>query len=186
MFSIFNLFVSHCGRCDKNSFIFVVFLAVLFLFPISVGFIFPLESSAQIKLPKSVEPGRIPSRFKSFPVPKSELAPLIPSNLNGIPIEELKQTKFLLSGVLIEGSTVYQDSDFLPLYKEYLGTETDLVEIHKIVNRITKKYQNDGYILSKAIVENQQVKNGIVKIKALEAYIDKIKIENDIELTKEP
>jgi hemolysin activation/secretion protein len=156
------------------------------LFPISGSFILPLESFAQIKLPKSVEPGRIPNRFKPLPVPKSKLPPLIPLNLDEIPIEELKLTKFLLSGVLIEGSTVYQDSDFLPLYKEYLGMETDLVKIREIANRITRKYQKDGYILSKAIVEDQQVKNGIVKIKALEVYRDKIKIENDVGLLKEP
>ena len=45
-----------------------------------------------------------------------------------------------------------------------------MVKIREIANRITLKYQKDGYVLSKAIVEDQQVKNGIVKIKALEVY----------------
>ncbi len=139
--------------------------------------VFPSKSFAQIKLPKTVEPGRIHNRFKPFPVPKSKLPPLIPSNLSEISIEALRKTKFLLSGVLVEGSTVYQDSDFLPLYKEYLGTETDLVKIHEIANRITKKYHADGYILSKALVEKQQIKNGIVKIKMFEVYEDKVEIE---------
>jgi len=157
-------------------------------FVLSLGnyYIFPSKSFAQIKLPKTVEPGRIHNRFKPLPVPKSKLPPWIPSNLSTIPIEKLKRTKFFLSGILIEGATIYEDSEFLPLYKEYLGKETNLVKVYEIANRITRKYQNDGYILSKAIVENQQVKNGIVKIKALEVYMDKIKIENDIELLKEP
>jgi hemolysin activation/secretion protein len=161
----------------------IILLAnLVIVFPIGNSLIFPLESFAQIKLPKTVEPGRIPSRFKPYPVPQSKLAPLIPSRLGNDSVEELKQVKFLLSGVLIEGSTIYQESDLLPLYKEYLGTEIDLAKIHEITNRITQKYHDDGYTLSKAIVENQQVKNGIIIIKALEGYVDKIEIENDTDL----
>ena len=51
--------------------------------------------------------------------------------------------------------------------------QIDLVKIHEIANRITKKYHEDGYILSKALGEEQQVKNGIVKVKAFEVYVDK-------------
>ena len=142
-------------------------------------FAFQSNSFAQITIPKTAEPSRIHNRFKPFPEPQSKLSPLIPSKLEQVPIKELKKVKFLLSGILIEGSTVYNDSELLPLYKEYLGTETDLAIIHEIAVRITNKYHDDGYTLSKAIVENQEVKNGIVKIKALEVYNDKIENETE-------
>jgi hemolysin activation/secretion protein len=61
-----------------------------------------------------------------------------------------------------------------------------LIAIREIANRITKKYQKDGYIWSKAKVENQQVRNAIVEIRVFEVYIDKIKIENDIDLPNKP
>lgn len=76
-----------------------VFAFCFIVWSLGEYFIFPSESFAQIKLPKSVEPTRIRNRFKSFPV------------------EELEQTKFLLSGILIEGATIYKNSDFMLLYK---------------------------------------------------------------------
>ncbi len=165
----------------------IILLANLVItFPIGNSFVFPLESFAQIVLPKTVEPGRIPSRFKPYPVPKSKLAPLIPSSLGKDSVKELNQNKFLLSGVLVEGSTVYKDSDLYPLYKEFLGVEIDMGKIHEIANRITQKYREDGYVLSKAIVERQQVKSGIVKIRALEGHIDNIEIENATDLPDTP
>lgn len=148
--------------------------------------IFLSNSYAQVTIPKTAEPSRIHKRFEPFPTPKSKLPPLIPPNLEETSIDELHRVKFFLSGVLIEGSTVYKDSDFLPLYEGYLGTKIDLAKIHEIATRITKKYHNDGYILSKAIVESQQIKNGIVKIKAIEVYVDKIEIKTKNNFSKSP
>ncbi len=76
------------------------------------------------------------------------------------PPEEAEHTKFVLSGIVVEGSTVYRQADFLPLYKSLLGKEVSLADIRRIARAITAMYRRDGYILSQAIVPPQTIRNG--------------------------
>ncbi len=76
------------------------------------------------------------------------------------PPEEAEHTKFVLSGIVVEGSTVYRQADFLPLYKSLLGKEVSLSVIRRVARDITALYLRDGYILSQAIVPPQTIRNG--------------------------
>ena len=70
-------------------------------------------------------PGQIEKRFQPPVRPKATGKPpelKIPERL---PPREARKIKFILVGVVVEGSTVYQDSDFLPLYEEWRRTQPD-------------------------------------------------------------
>ena len=73
------------------------------------------------------------------------------------PPEEAEHTKFMLKGIVVEGSTVYRRADFIPLYKSLLGKEVSLADIHRVARAITAMYRRDGYILSQAIVPPQTI-----------------------------
>lgn len=142
----------------------VIIAAPLFLF-------FVKEPSSQI-IPKTAEPERFDQRFQKPLRPKSALeleAPEIPEVLSP---SKIKKIRFVLTGVVVEGSAVYKDSDFLPLYSGFLGREISLVEVYQIAAAITAQYRGDGYILSRALVPPQTVENGIVRIKIIEGSAD--------------
>jgi len=129
-------------------------------------------------IPEQAEPGQIEKRFKAPLTPKSVLEPVIPEfDGKEVPPEQAGKITFLLSGIMVEGSTVYQPADFEPLYKQYLGQHVSLLQIYEIARAITAKYRNNGYILSRAIVPPQIIRKGIVHIEIIEGYINKIIIE---------
>ncbi len=79
-------------------------------------------------------------------------------------------------GVHIVGSTVYTNEQLAPLYQDLIGHRVPLAAIYELAQRITAKYGNDGYVLSRAIVPPQQLnpKGAVVRIEVIEGYIDKV------------
>jgi len=132
------------------------------------------------EVPGQIDPGRIEKRFEKPPVPKSTLEPVVPSEPEAVPPEDLEKIKFVLTGTVIEGSTVYTDSDFLPLYEKYLNTQVSLADVYRIAEAITARYRNDGYILSRTVVPPQRIQNGMVRITVIEGFIDSISIEGSV------
>lgn len=131
-------------------------------------------------VPQSVEPGHLERRFEQPKVPKSVEEPIIrvPGDQTSPP-KEAASTMFDLSGIVVDGSTVYQPNDFLPLYESILGKTVSLAHIFEIANAITAKYRADGYILSQAVVPAQRIRDGLVTIRVVEGFIDKISIEGN-------
>ena len=87
---------------------------------------------------------------------------------------ETKVKPFVLTAVNVDGATVYPVSVFAPLYEEFIGREIGSPEIEKILERITKKYTDDGYFLSLATAPAQNLTLGILNIDVTEGYIDRV------------
>ena len=140
----------------------------------------PLAQSSSTPIPPRAEPGQI-ERYLQAPA-----APRIPRNgpvFNGdfhVPPDEAGELSLVLGSVAIEGSTVYSDEDLASLYEERLGREIALAEVFGIADAITARYRNDGYILSRAILPPQTIEDGAVKIRIVEGYIDKVRIEGEV------
>ena len=131
-------------------------------------------------LPTTTQPGRLEKQFEEPSKPKSQLEPVIPEDQQAAPLEDLENVRFVLSGLMVEGATVYADAEFLPLYEEMLGQEVSLGDVYGVAGKISAKYRNDGYILSQAVVPAQRIRDGIVRIQVVEGYINEVIIDGEI------
>ncbi len=77
----------------------------------------------------------------------------------------------------VTGSTILKEKDITPLTKPVEGNSVSLEELNKIAEEITKIYFNRGYITSRAVLEQQDIIDGVVKIRVIEGAIEKIDIE---------
>jgi hemolysin activation/secretion protein len=82
--------------------------------------------------------------------------------------------KFQLNGIILEGNHVFSTRQLLPLYEDYLHKTISVADLFNIVQDITNYYRNSGYIISRAILPPQHVKNGIVHIQIIEGYIGNV------------
>lgn len=139
------------------------------------GLAWPVDAQT---IPGSAAPDRIERRFDPPKQPRSTTEPLVPElpSDRGVPAGAA-DIKFILSGVVVEGSTVYADSALLPLYEAYLGKEISLRTVYGIARAITAKYRNDGYILSRAVVPPQRIRGGTIIIRVIEGFVDNVIIE---------
>ena len=159
----------------------ILFLVGIFSCPLQGG-----EVEAQIspegrdRTYKQAAPHRFERRFDKRVSPKSSVVPIKPKSMAPIFPEDLKEVKFVLKQLFIQGKSIYDKRALKPLYTSYLKKELTLKNIYEIAQRITNKYRNDGYLLSKAIVPPQKIKDGVVHLRIIEGYIDKIKIQGPV------
>ena len=87
-----------------------------------------------------------------------------------------------LSNLAIDGVTVYQGADIAHLYQDKLGQKVSLADVYDIAAKLTRKYRNDGYILTRVVVPPQRIgKSGDVKLQVVEGFVGKITVSGDEE-----
>ena len=147
------------------------------------GSVFPNPSWAQT-VPSSAEPQRLDKRFQEPQIPRSVMEPEAPEKKEYLPAEGLKKIRFVLKKINIKGSTVYSRSTFKRWENRYRGKWVSLALIYKFAEKITARYRNDGYLLSRAIVVPQKIKNGIITIQVIEGYIGNLTIRGPVKGAK--
>ena len=83
----------------------------------------------------------------------------------------------------VVGSTVFDQSDFDTVLSAFVGRALGIDELQQAANSITQLYLNEGYITSRAILPNQPVTDGIVKLQIIEGSLEEIRIEEANRLT---
>jgi hemolysin activation/secretion protein len=83
---------------------------------------------------------------------------------------------FTLAAVSITGASVFTSAELAPLYEKFLATRISDEEASEIARRITRKYTDAGYILSRAMVPPQQVVTGVLQLRVVEDHVDEVRI----------
>ncbi|MDC1123174.1 ShlB/FhaC/HecB family hemolysin secretion/activation protein [Nitrospinaceae bacterium] len=135
-------------------------------------------------VPSAAEPQRLDKRFEQPKVPGSVMEPEVPETKSYKPSADLKKIRFILKKIDVKGSTVYSHNAFKRWQKRFLDKKVSLELIYKFAEKITTKYRNDGYLLSRAIVIPQKIKNGEVTIQVIEGYIGNLKIRGPVKGAK--
>jgi len=130
------------------------------------------------QLPGSADPGRTQQRFQPEPQTRTttdQVVPLIEPERQ-VP-GDAARIRFVLSSVTVAGSTVYDGAALAGTYSEFVGKEISLADAQTIADRITVKYRNDGYILSRAVVPAQRISGGALRVQVVEGYIKDYRID---------
>lgn len=132
-------------------------------------------------LPGPAQPGQLQERFQPPPAPQGTPgAPSLPVPSQTAPAGA-EDTRFRLTDLRLDGSTVYAPDALRQTYASLIGTEVTLGQMIGIANALTARYRADGFILSQVVVPEQAVENGVVTFRAVEGFIDEVRIEGDVE-----
>ena len=106
--------------------------------------------------------------------------PARPSNIPSATSPRNEAPSFVLTAVVIQGSTVFKPDDFAPLYEPYLARRVTPLELAKLAETITDKYRKQGYFLSRAVIPAQPVDSGLLYITVVEGYIASAAVEGSV------
>jgi hemolysin activation/secretion protein len=134
-----------------------------------------VQAKAQV-IPPSEQPGRERERFTE---------PQRPRAVPGGPAISLPSTtapaganklQVVIRKIQIVGSTVYSEEDLRPFYQALLSRRVSVQAVYDLAQRITAKYGADGYVLSRAIVPEQEFdpRGATVRIEIIEGYVDRV------------
>jgi len=114
----------------------------------------PIAASAQAVRGGDL-PGRERERFFTPPPPQAQPAGpaiVLPSTA---PPSGAERIKVNIRDICIKGATVYTKEQLAPLYADLIGRDIPVQALYDLAERITAKYGDDGYALSRAIVPPQ-------------------------------
>lgn len=107
-------------------------------------------------------------------LPESESTPTIPPS-DGQDEEIL----FSVTKINITGSTIFQPEEFQDLTQPLEGKTVTFQEVQDVAKTITRRYLEQGYVTSRAIIPEQEITDGIVEIRIIEGSISEIQIEGN-------
>jgi len=92
----------------------------------------------------------------------------------------LMGTKINLGTVQIEGGTLYPLNELAEIYKPLIGRESSLADLIEATRNITRRYQQDGYLLSYAFLPQQTFDDGVARVVLVEGYVRDVQIAGDV------
>jgi hemolysin activation/secretion protein len=138
--------------------------------------IFPTIASAQVQVPSGAAPGRERQQFQTPEAPRAVPGGPRVSLPSTTAPAEAKDTKLVIRKIRVVGSTIYTDEQLAPLYEDLIGKSVSLQAVYDLAQKITAKYGADGYVLSRAVVPEQELnpKGAFIKIEIVEGYVDRV------------
>lgn len=132
-------------------------------------------------LPGSVQPSQVGAAIQGQqPSAATQVLPPVLAPKQEAPTgltAQAQKIKFKLNNVILKGNRTYSDAQLHALYQKDLHKTITVAELFNIVQSITNFYRNNGYILSRAVLPPQHVKNGVVTIQVVEGYIGAVTVE---------
>lgn len=124
------------------------------------------------------DPGSIERTVPTFaPPPSVNARPTFAPANAPVAAQAKVEGQFVLAAVNIEGATVFSSSELATTFEPYLASRIGQAELDSIAGAITQKYRDAGYLLSFAVLPEQSVVSGIVRIRVVEGFIDDVRFE---------
>jgi hemolysin activation/secretion protein len=126
-------------------------------------------------LPGAVQPGRDRPSLSVPTQPDFDFSIEAPHR-SGV-ARAVDQVSFTLKDVRITGAKAIPAASFRELYEKLLGKEIKLAAILDVADAIEQSYRNEGYLLVRAYVPPQRVRDGVFTINVVEGRIAHVAVE---------
>ncbi|WP_223807436.1 ShlB/FhaC/HecB family hemolysin secretion/activation protein [Pseudanabaena sp. UWO311] len=155
--------------------IFALAIAAVSIYPQAIAAQTPQLPANTPRTPENTPrtPPKPPSEPTKPPSPDL-LKPTTPTPLE-IPNTNTSETIVVKKFEFI-GSTVFSDAELTELTKEYTNKPISINELFQVRTKITKLYADNKYITSGALIPEQKLTSGTIKIQIVEGGIEEIKV----------
>jgi hemolysin activation/secretion protein len=131
-------------------------------------------AEAQV-LPGAVQPGRDRPGPPVPGQPDFDFSIVAPHR-SPVP-KAVDEVHFQLSDIRIVGAVTIPAARFRPLYAGLIGKDVTLADILNVADAIEAEYRAAGYLLVRAYVPPQRVKDGIFTIDVVEGHLERVTVQ---------
>ena len=111
--------------------------------------------------------------FPKKPPPKLEVEqPTRPT------LAQQPSVRFVLKAVRITGNSVFAEGELQKLVADLVGKEVSFADLEQAAARITRYYRERGYLVARAYLPQQEIRDGLVEIAVLEGRFGKSQLNN--------
>ncbi len=119
---------------------------------------------------------------RPLPTPVPTVPPVVPENPTPTPTPTPTPVpdtgiKIPVRVIEVTGSTIFAPQEFAPITRPLEGQDATLEQLRQVADAITQLYLDRGYITSRAVLAQQTIENGVVRIRVIEGAIEEIVVE---------
>ncbi|NJR50444.1 MAG: BamA/TamA family outer membrane protein [Leptolyngbyaceae cyanobacterium CSU_1_3] len=111
------------------------------------------------------------------PLPPSDQQPTLPPAIVPTPEPAPAPVSIPVRKIEVTGSTILTPGDLTPITQPVEGRSVTLEDLRNVADAITQLYLNRGFITSRAVLVDQAIDDGLVKIRVVEGSLEKIDVE---------
>lgn len=143
---------------------------------------------AATSIPPAAELQRLHDVLRSQPVATlpAAISLSVPTVQPLVASELREDTRLHLLAVELQGVTQIPPNEFLPLFEPLTGQQTSLAALDGAVAAITDLYRVRGYVLSRAMLPEQEIRDGRVVIRVVEGALDEVQLDAPPRLANNP
>lgn len=145
--------------------------------------------AATAQVPAEVSPGVLQEQLRRIapapaPAPAGEVSlPALPDPAPGRPPPGAENVQVTVRSVEVSGNTVVATADMAEAWAGLAGRQVSLAAIYALADTLTGLYRNRGYVLSAVVVPPQTIRDGIVRLQAVEGYVGQVRFEPELVAT---
>lgn len=146
-------------------------------FSLVLSGLFSIAFAQAPSIPQGPRPGDQRLPLPDYPAPK----PSRPLVLPPVPPQEEQnrlsaRVQVFVREFQLSGNTLFSDEELAQVTQPYEGRQITSEELQEVRRQLTLFYFNRGYINSGAVIPDQKVSEGIVRIQIIEGQLSAIKI----------
>lgn len=104
---------------------------------------------------------------------------VVPEGQAGVSVPD-SGASFVLRGVEITGSSVYDDATLQAAVAGWIGRPARFSDIRALSDAIEALYRDDGYLATRAVVPAQEIEGGVLRVTIIEGVIETIALRGDL------
>jgi hemolysin activation/secretion protein len=123
----------------------------------------PIDPS---RIQQELQPPQVPTRPEEITIPRRD-EPTAPPGAENV--------RFILKTLEIQGVTAFTPEQLQLLYQTKINTEISLAELYIIADQLNNLYRQGGYILTRVLVPEQTIQQGVARIEVVEGFVEAVK-----------
>lgn len=123
----------------------------------------PIDPS---RIQQELQPPQVPTRPEEITIPRRD-EPIAPPGAENV--------RFILKTLDIQGVTAFTPEQLQLLYQTKINTEISLAELYIIADQLNNLYRQGGYILTRVLVPEQTIQQGVARIEVVEGFVEAVK-----------
>ncbi|MCW2351808.1 ShlB/FhaC/HecB family hemolysin secretion/activation protein [Sphingobium sp. B12D2B] len=128
-------------------------------------------------IPPAVEPTRPQQGLEQAPTPQAQPRARVPLVREQTPVEDAERTSFVFRSLQLEGVESLPLNDLIALWPYKAGETVTVQDLFVFANSVTRYYSNKGYLLAFAIVPEQDIVDGALRVQVVEGFVSDIQIK---------
>lgn len=97
----------------------------------------------------------------------------------GVEKTDIEDGKIYVRAVAVSNSKILTDEEIQRITDMVIGKQVTIDDLNRMIIEFNYVYATKGYVTAKAFLPPQEIKEGIVKVKLVEARVGQISIENN-------